>query len=104
MIQKIVRGQTLFIVIVFYDQNNAPILSGLSEAELRVAYTVDGEPATDQIELQSDDAGNWSGTFDTSPCDKGTLSWFAHSGGSPSAACQGFLIVDANRANPQGSS
>lgn len=101
-LQKIVRGASLFVIVVFYDENNSPITSGLVGAELRLAYTVNGVAMTAEVELESGDAGNWSGIFDTSPCDKGPLSWFAHSEGSPAAACEGFLIVEANPANPQG--
>lgn len=97
---SIVRGSTLFVDVVFKDQDGATI--NPSTAELRIAYTIAGASEIEEIDLTGN-AGTWSASWDSSPADAGIAYWFAHADGSPTAAVQGQVIVLANAANPQAS-
>lgn len=97
---RVVRGASLFVTIVFLDENEQPV-GNLSGATLRLAYTVNGARQTQEIAMSDGGAGQWLATWDTSPADEGALFWWAHSAGSPKSACQGQLIIEANPANPQ---
>lgn len=98
MVQKITRGQALFIDIVFKDENGNTIIP--SAASLRLAYSVAGARVTQDIVLSAI-GDTWSTVWDTSPADAGQLFWWAHSNNTPHAAVEGCLKIEANPANPQ---
>lgn len=102
MSQSIVRGATVFFTVAFQDKYGNPTTP--SGATLRLAYGMAGARQTAEIAMSSDGSGNWAASWDTSPADAGWLYWWAHSAGSPAAACQGRIEVQANPANPQASS
>lgn len=98
--QRIVRGAALFVIVVFYDENNHPVTP--SSATLSLAFSAGGVRATDSIAMAVDVDGNWTAVWDSSPADAGMLFWYAASAGSPKSAVEGRLIIEANPANPQG--
>lgn len=99
MANKIVRGQTLFVVVVFYDENSVIVIP--DQATLRLAFTVGGARQTAEIAMADDVDGNFSATWDSSIADAGVLFWWAASNGSPKSAVEGRLLIEANPANPQ---
>lgn len=98
--QRIVRGQTLFVDIEFLDENGA-VITGLTAATLRLAYDVDGVATVTPLALTNAGGGHWTAQWDTSVADAGLLFWWAKSTGSPAAAAQGRLRIEANLANPE---
>jgi len=98
--KKIVRGSTMFVDVVFTDKEEQPI--DPATAKLRIAYAVNGERRVNEVELVSGTNHTWSASWDTSPADAGPVFWFAHANGSPTAATEGRVIIEANPANPQG--
>lgn len=94
----IVRGNSVVFTAVFYDQTGA-IISPVA-ASTRVTYDVSGVATTATVTL-AEDSGTWSGTWDSSVADTGTVYWHTSSAGSPSAADDGSFELSANAANPQ---
>ena len=99
MSESIIRGSTLVVTVLFRDQNGDPISP--PSAQLRIAYVAGGSRQVAEIDMEEGDNSNWTASWDTAQADSGRLFWFAHAAGSPTAAVQGQVIVEANPANPQ---
>lgn len=94
----IVRGNTVEFSATFYDASGAVFTP--ATAVTYVTYDVAGVATTDTVTLTA--SGDvWTGTWDSSVADAGTVYWHTQSSGSPSGADDGSFTLSANAANPQ---
>lgn len=97
---EIVRGSTVqFFGIQFRDVDKNPTVP--ESADLRVRYTACGVEKFDDVTL-AQSGGLWSGAWDSSPADPGTIYWFLRSTSPEATAAQGEFRLKANPANERG--
>lgn len=96
---EIVRGSAVqFFGIQFRDIDKNPTVP--ESASMRVRYTSCGREKVDDVALVQN-AGLWSGAWDSSPADPGTVYWFLSSHSPSATAAQGEFRLRANPANPR---
>lgn len=97
---EITRGSLVqFFGIQFRDADkNATVPES---ASIRVRYLYKGCEKHEEISLVEDD-GAWSGSWDSSPADPGTIYWFLKSETPEAIAAQGEFRLKANPANERG--
>lgn len=98
--REVIRGATvMFFDIQFMDVNkNATVPES---ALLRVRYTRCGCEKFDDITLRQS-GGVWSGEWNSSPADPGTIYWWIKSVAPDAVATEGAFRLNANPANERG--
>lgn len=93
-----IRGETVEIEATFTDKDGDALTP--SSVTVYFAYEDAGVDTTATVSLTLS-SGVWTGSWDTSPADPGTIYWHLRTEGSTKAAEQGHFTLKANEANPE---
>lgn len=98
LVEKFVRGNGFAFVVTPTDVDGA--VSEPDSVTLRIRYIdANGEEAFDEIEMDPDTDGAWTGFWDSSVSKKCQIHWDVRAV-NPAAADDGVFNLTANLANP----